>query len=504
MKKRFLVALTVVLVARPFQGRAICGPARPALSDHAECSHLVMLKFPDVKVTEATAVPAAQGATTGAIRAAHCKVSGVIGAEIKFTLLLPNEWNGKFFMGGGGGFVGTVQNSAQSTVNLGYATAGTDTGHQGGAVDAGWALNNIERRVNFGYLAVHRTADVAKSIVLSYYGSASTRSYFSGCSRGGGQAMMEALRYPDDFDGVVAGAPAMDWTGIGAQFIKDAQAAFPAGASAPLVTPDVLKSIDAQIMAACDALDGVKDGTMEDPRRCTLSVDKMTGLTDAQRIALKKIYSETRARDGVLFPGQPYGGEGELQGWPAWITGAPLPGQTAPSLRVGFGTELFKYFVFNDPAWDYTKYQFANFRKDTELTASYLNSNDPKLDAFKAKNHKVIMWHGWADAGLSPLGTTEFYEQVEARDPNARDFFRLFMLPGVLHCGGGRGPDTVDWVSAIVDWVEHGKAPDRLVARKAATAGGAIERTRPLCPYPQHAEYTGTGSTDEEKNFVCR
>src|SRR5207248_1106950 len=234
--------------------------------------------------------------------------------EIKFTLLLPNEGNGKFFMGGGGGFVGTVQNSAQSTVNLGYATAGTDTGHQGGAVEAGWALNNIERRVNFGYLAVHRTADVAKSIVLSYYGSASTRSYFSGCSRGGGQAMMEALRYPDDFDGVVAGAPAMDWTGIGAQFIKDAQAAFPAGAS------------------------------------------------------------------------------------------APLPGQTAPSLRVGFGTELFKYFVFNDPAWDYTKYQFANFRKDTELTASYLNSNDPKLDAFKANNHKVIMWHGWADAGLSPLG----------------------------------------------------------------------------------------------------
>ena len=501
MKKRFLVALTVVLVARPFQGRAIGGPERPAPPDHAECSHLVMLKFPDVKVTEATAVPAAQGATTGAIRAAYQRNRVALEHLRQQASPLKGTARADFNQ-----VVSDQELALTQTEQLkrGYAVVATDTGHQGGAVEAGWALNNIERRVNFGYLAVHRTADVAKSIVLSYYGSASTRSYFSGCSRGGGQAMMEALRYPDDFDGVVAGAPAMDWTGIGAQFIKDAQAAFPAGASAPLVTPDVLKSIDAQIMAACDALDGVKDGTMEDPRRCTLSVDKMTGLTDAQRIALKKIYSETRARDGVLFPGQPYGGEGELQGWPAWITGAPLPGQTAPSLRVGFGTELFKYFVFNDPAWDYTKYQFANFRKDTELTASYLNSNDPKLDAFKAKNHKVIMWHGWADAGLSPLGTTEFYEQVEARDPNARDFFRLFMLPGVLHCGGGRGPDTVDWVSAIVDWVEHGKAPDRLVARKAATAGGAIERTRPLCPYPQHAEYTGTGSTDEEKNFVCR
>ena len=510
MKNRLLaalgVAVVIAIVSPPLPatvvGAELARPAvSPRVSDHAECSHLVMLKFPDVKVTEAAAVPPA---TTGAIRVAHCKVSGVIGTEIKFTLLLPNEWNGKFFMGGGGGFVGTVQNSAQATVNLGYATAGTDTGHQGGTVDAKWALNNVERRVNFGYLAVHRTADVAKSIIASYYGSASTRHYFSGCSRGGGQAVMEALRYPDDFDGVVSGAPAMDWTGIGAQFIKDAQAAFPAGVSAPLFTADVLKSIDAQIMAACDALDGVKDGIMEDPRRCTLSVDKMTGLTDAQRIALKKIYAETRVRDGVLFPGQPYGGEGELQGWPAWITGAPLPGQTAPSLRVGFGTELFKYFVFNDPSWDYTKYEFANFKKDTELTASYLNSNDPKLDGFKAKNHKLIMWHGWADAGLSPLGTTDFYEQVEARDPNAHDFFRLFMLPGVLHCGGGRGPDTVDWVSAIVDWVEHGKAPDRLVARKTAAGADALERTRPLCPYPQHAQYTGSGSTDDEKNFVCK
>src|SRR5207237_6732068 len=150
---------------------------------------------------------------------------------------------------------------------------------------------NIERRVNFGYLAVHRTADVAKSIVLSYYGTASHPSDFSSCSRGGGQAMMEALRYPDDFDGVVAGAPAMDWTGIGAQFIKDAQAAFPAGASAPLLTPDVLKSIDAQIMAACDALDGVKDGTREDRRRCTLSAAKLTGPTDAQSTRPKTSYS---------------------------------------------------------------------------------------------------------------------------------------------------------------------------------------------------------------------
>ena len=183
-----------------------------------------MLKLPDVKITDATAVPAA---TTGAIRAAHCRVNGVIGGDIQFSLLLPDEWNRKFVMGGGGGFVGGIENQARASVNAGYATVGTDTGHKGGITDASWALNNPERQVNFGYLAVHRTAEVAKAIVRSYYGANEARSYFSGCSNGGRQALMEAQRYPDDFDGIVAGAPAYDFTGIGAQFIKDIQAAFP-------------------------------------------------------------------------------------------------------------------------------------------------------------------------------------------------------------------------------------------------------------------------------------
>ncbi|HZR25619.1 MAG TPA: tannase/feruloyl esterase family alpha/beta hydrolase [Vicinamibacterales bacterium] len=487
MTKRLLVALLVC--------SAMALAERPAYAQHAECSHLVMLKFPDVKISAATAVPAA---TTGPIRAAHCKVDGVIGTEIKFQLLLPDEWNHKFFMGGGGGFVGTVQNSAAPTVNEGYATVGTDTGHSGGPVDGKWALNNIERRVNFGYLAVHRTADVAKAIIASYYGSSSTKNYFLGCSRGGGQAMMEAVRYPDDFDGVVAGAPAMDWTGIGAEFIKDAQAAFPAG-GAPLFTPEIMKSVGMQILAACDAIDGVKDGVMEDPRKCKVDINALTGLSDAQKTALKKIYGEVRTKEGVLYPGQPFGGEDQQAGWPTWVSGGgPLPG----SLRYGFGTELFKYFVFNDPNWDYTKYEFTNFKKDTELTASYLNSNNPDLDAFKSKGHKVIMWHGWADAGLSPFGTVQYYEQVESRDPKAQDYFRLFMLPGVLHCGGGAGPDTVDWTHAIADWVEKGTAPDRLTAKKMSS--GAATMSRPVCPYPQHAVYSGTGDPNDEKNFACK
>ena len=456
-----------------------------------------MLKFPDVKVTAADAVPANPG---GAIRVAHCKVEGVIGTEIHFRLLLPDEWNGRFFMGGGGGFVGSIQNSAAPTVNDGFATVGTDTGHTGGVIDAKWALNNIERRVNFGYLAVHRTADVAKAIVASYYGNAPSKNYFLGCSRGGGQGVMEALRYPDDFDGVVAGAPAMDWTGIAAQFLKDAQTAFPAP-NAPLFTPEVMKAVGTQILDKCDALDGVKDGVMDDPRKCTVDVGSLTGLSDAQKAALKKIYAAPRAKDGtVLYAAQPFGGETEGAGWPAWITGGAMPGGT--SARFGFGTELFKYFIFNDPKWDYTKYDFANYKNDTELTASYLNSNDPNLDAFEAKGHKIIMWHGWADAGLSPLGTLQYYEQVQARDAKSKEFFRLFMLPGVLHCGGGAGPDVVDWPQAIVNWVEKGSAPDRLIAKKESS--GAVSRTRPVCAYPQHAVYSGSGSTDDEKSFVCK
>ena len=342
MKPRlFAVFVLAVLAAAPALGA----------TDHAECSHLTMLKLPDVKVTDATSVPAAP---TGAIRVAHCRVNGVIGSEIHFTLLLPDEWNRRFMMGGGGGFVGQIQNQAGASVNSGYATVGTDTGHQGGITDAGWALNNLEREVNFGYLAVHRTAETAKAIVRSYYGANETRAYFSGCSNGGRQAMMEAQRFPDDFDGIVAGAPAYDFTGIGAQFIKDVQAVFPdpRNLSARLFTLDTLKSVEAQIVARCDALDGVKDGLIEDPRACKIDVGSLTGLTEAQRTALKTIYGETKNKDGVITPAQPVGGEGEaINGWAQWIVGgaAPLPGQTAPSARFAFGTEMFKYFVFTIP-----------------------------------------------------------------------------------------------------------------------------------------------------------
>ena len=304
---------------------------------HRECAGLTSLTLPDIKIGEAVAVPAA---TSGEIRAAHCRVTGVIGTEIRFSLLLPDTWNGKFMMGGGGGFVGMIDNQANTTVNDGYATVGTDTGHQGEMFDAGWALDNLERQVNFGYVAVHRTAETAKAILRHYYGATEKHSYFSGCSNGGRQGLMEAQRFPDDFDGIVVGAPALDFVGMAAQFVKDMQAVFPdpRNLSAPMFTPETLKSVEAQIVEKCDAVDGVKDGLLEDPRRCNVDVAGLAGLSDGQRAALKKIYAETSGKEGAIYPARPVGGEGEVDGWPAWITGgsryATPPGPKS-GLRIG-------------------------------------------------------------------------------------------------------------------------------------------------------------------------
>ncbi len=316
---------------------------------HRECAGLTSLTLPDIKIGEAVAVPTA---TSGDIRAAHCRVTGVIGTEIRFSLLLPDNWNGKFMMGGGGGFVGMIDNQAKTTVNDGYATVGTDTGHQGEMFDASWALDNVERQVNYGYVAVHRTAETAKAILRHYYGATEKHSYFSGCSNGGRQGLMEAQRFPDDFDGIVVGAPVHDFVGLAAQFVRDAQAVFPdpRNLSAPMFTLETLKSVEAQIVEKCDAVDGVKDGLLEDPRRCNVDLAGLAGLSDGQRAALRKMYAETSGKAGAIYPARPVGGEGEVDSWPVWITGgSPYATPQAPSLGFALATHFFKFLVFNDP-----------------------------------------------------------------------------------------------------------------------------------------------------------
>jgi len=454
MKSRMAFGLALVCavssIADPEAARGQDRPGGGGKS--AGCAAMGSLRLPDVRITAAVAVDAGT-APGGSFKKAHCKVAGVIGREIRFEVLLPDDWNHRFFMGGGGGFVGAVVNQAASSVNAGFATAGTDTGHQGNAIQAGWALDDLERQLNFGHLAVHRTAAVAKAIVRAYYDSDATRSYFLGCSRGGGQALMEAQRYPDDFDGIVSAAPAMDWPGIAAAFVKNSQAAFPDPAALrdSVISRDNLKLLESRILAACDANDGVKDGVLEDPRDCPFKVadigacaDDRPGpecLTKGERAAIERIYAPTVNQDGVIYYGQPFGGEGETEGWQNWITGVNeqmLAGGGTPSLQWAFGSEFFKYFVFHDPAWDYSRYDLSTWKRDTRLAATFMNATNPDLAAFKSGGHKLLLWHGWSDPALSALATIGYYQQVEARDPAVRDFFRMFLLPGVLHCGGGR------------------------------------------------------------------
>ena len=493
------VSLAILLAAQASSGGLAAGVAtRP------DCAALKALQLPDTKITNAAPVAAGVAA---AVHRAHCVVEGTVGREIRFRLLLPDDWNRKFMMGGGGGFVGSVDNQAGGSINAGYATVGTDTGHQGAVTSASWALNDVERQVNFGHAGVHRVAETAKAIIRHYYNAPIERAYFSGCSNGGRQALMEAQRYPDDFDGIIAGAPAADFTGIGAQFIKDIKALYPDPKSlaAPPLTAETLTSIERQIVQKCDAIDGVTDGLLDDPRRCIVDFNQLTGVTDAQKQMLRTIYGETRNQDGVIFPAQPVGSEGDPSAWQGWITGPNKLTQSfqkVPSLRFAFGTEMFKYFIYGDPGWDYSNYDFGTFRKDAALASSFLNATNPNLDAFKARNGRLIIWHGWSDAALSALGTIKYVDEVRARDAASNDYLRTFLMPGVLHCAGGPGPDRADWTAVLENWVEKGVAPERVVAGK--NEGGKVVRTRPLCAYPQRAVYNGTGSIDDEKNFSCR
>lgn len=482
--------------------------AQVAVSPQITCGELKALRLPGV---DFKTVDHQEETEKG--KSSFCRVLGVIGNEINFELLLPDQWNGRFVMGGGGGFVGSIQNNERRRVHQGYATVGTDTGHRGPGIKADWAYNNLERQVNFGHLAVHRTAEVSKVILYYYYGKDPEYSYFLGCSRGGGQAMMEAQRYPGDFNGIVAGAPAYNWPAFGAEFIQNMQYLYPMAGEfdEPVITPDNLKLLQELILDQCDEMDGVRDGILNDPRECFFDLDFLPVCSDdrpsedcftlVQIEAIRAIYNGPVSPRGEIYPGFPFGGEDDPGGWHAWIVG-PNPGTTPmdfPSLQFGFGTEIYKYLIFNDPDWDYLSYDFTNFNEDTQLAASNLDATQTDYTAFRDLGGKMILYHGWSDAALSALSTIEHYESVLAKDPEAGTFLRLFMLPGVLHCGGGPGPDFADWLRIIRDWVEKGKAPERVVMSKIAQ--GKTTMTRPVFPYPRKAVYDGKGDPDLESSY---
>ncbi len=479
------------------------------------CEALAGLDLINMQVTKAEVVLA------GETQPVHCHITGVIEPEINFELLLPEEWNSRFMMGGGGGFVGSVQNSALNygfgagALERGYATVGTDTGHVGTRIEAGWALNSAVRQENFGYRAVHLTTDAAKSIIRHYYKQDPEYSYFVGCSRGGGQGMMESQRYPDDFDGIVAGAPAYHWTAFTAGMVQTQQALYPDGdISSPIITFDTRALLAETINTVCDAQDGVEDDVLNDPQSCNFKPEDLPRCTEgqpgadcvtaAQLAAIKSIYDGPTSNGEPIFAGFPLGGESESGGWDNWITGSEsIRARGVPALHYGFGTEFYKYFVFNDADWDFTSYDFSTWKDDVRAVSGIVDAVDTDLSAFNASGGKMVFWTGWSDPAITALGTVDYYEAVEAEDANARDYARLYMLPGVLHCSGGPGPSQVDWIEAIRAWVEEGHAPEQLVAHKVGDSQ-EIVMTRPVCPYPQVAIYDGQGDSNDAGSFSCQ
>ena len=485
--------------------------AAPVFAQSGSCEKLTGLSLPDTTITLAHAVgagefkPAAGAAAPFQNLPAFCRVAATLApskdSDIKIEVWLPaSGWNGKFQATGNGGWSGAINPGALAgAVRRGYAAAGTDTGHSGGG--ASFALGHPEKLVDFGYRAVHEMTVKAKAIIAAYYGDAPKFSYWNGCSSGGKQGLKEAQRFPNDYDGIIAGAPANYWTHLmfGDLWPAEVTLTDPAAYIPPAKYPLIHRAV----LEACDALDGVKDGLIEDPRRCQFDPKVLLCkgeadagcLTAAQVEAARKIYAGAKnSRTGQqVFPGMAPGSE---LGWGA-LAGGPEP--------LGIPVEHFKYVVFKDPGWNF---KALNFDSDVALADKIdnglLNATDPDLKDFFARGGKLVQYHGWNDQLITPFNSINYYRSVEERlgAGNLRDHYRLFMVPGMTHCGGGEGPAAFDMVSEIERWVEQGKAPDQIIA--AHRSNNAADRTRPLCPYPQVAQYKGSGSIDDAANFVCK
>jgi feruloyl esterase len=407
-------------------------------------------------------------------------------------------WNGKFQEVGNGGWNGDIQyGELADALRRGYATSSTNTGHAGGS--ASFALGHPEKVIDFGYRAIHETAIVSKSVIAALYDGPQQISYFTGCSGGGRQAFDEAQRYPEDFDGIIAGDPGYDRTGESFQLVAAAQAMYrnPAGK----LTPGKLSVLHQAALDACDALDGIKDGIITDPTRCKFdlavtlckSADGANCLTPAQVETANKFYTALKdPKTGEeIFPGFEPGSE--LR-WSALGEG--------PLLMAG---DLFKYIVFQNPHWDYLT---LDINKDLALArkmdSGVISPTSTNLKKFVDRGGKLIMYHGWGDQNVAPLSSVEYYEKlVNALGQNQVDrSVRLYMVPGMGHCGGGEGPNIFDTLTALEKWQEEKTAPQEIIASQIEN--GSVTRTRPLCPYPQVAQYKGSGSTDRAENFACR
>ena len=489
----------------------------------ANCAAVQKQHLTDVKITEAVAVAATRDSTTP-VHVAHCRVAGTIGKEIRFVALLPDAWNGKFFMGGGGGYVGSVDNSAIGSVDEGYASVGTDTGHEGSPIEARWALGHPDRVENFGHIAVHRTAETAKALLKAYYGKDPERSYFLGCSNGGRQALMEAQRYPADFDGIFSRVPVIQWTGLQHAGLRDGLALTNGG----WMDAAQVKLVADAVLAACDGADGAADGIVADPVGCRARFDvtrlRCSGapsdqcLTEAQVRAVQTLHAPLdlgmELANGLRsYPGRGPSGEntpasGPTGGWRAWWTGsAPpaFPPVPANGIAWFYGAGAIQYFYARDPKADLRSYRIQDHAQRVREVSALMDSTDPDLSAFAAHGGKLILLENLGDYAQSPYAGIGYHDAVVQRlgRETVDRFFKLFTAPGVDHVGTG-APANADLFAALVAWVEDGRPPARLqLVEQDAKPPFAVRRSRPLCEWPQVPRYRG-GDVNTAGSFACR
>ena len=518
-----MLALFVVLAAPSFA---------------ATCESLTTLKLPDTTITSAQPVAAGAfippGSTAPPASAknlpAFCRVMATLkpapDSDIKIEIWLPlTGWNGKYRGQGNGGFAGTITYPGMAVaIAEGYATASTDTGHAATAADSSWALGHPDKIVDFGWRAIHEMTVKAKAVIQAFYGEQPKQSYFSACSNGGRQGLMEAQRFPADYNGIIAGAPANYWTQVFAAFLWNMQAMQAEPGS--YIEAKKVPAIAAAVVAACDADDGVKDGVLNDPRECHFDPkvllckegDSESCLTAPQVAALKKIYDgPVDSKGKQMFPGFLPGGEQGNGGWATWITQSP-----GKDLQTAFASGFFNNMIStkgNEKLDLKTINVEAAVKMADEQQAQTFNATDPNMKAFMDRGGKLIVYHGWSDAALPPLGAIKYFSSVQAAmgADKTDSFMRLYMVPGMQHCGGGPGANAFgefgpagdaqhDLYQALEQWVEKGLAPDKIIAKKFVSEADhtqGVKMTRPLCPYPQSTKYKGTGDTNDAASFAC-
>lgn len=487
---------------------ASTSPGVVTLAAPLPCDALDDLSLPDV--TAITAQLVTSGSSDGQSNLpAFCRVALTVAPQVNVAVWLPTQatYTGRFQAVGGGGYAGTISFGAMAgALRNGYATASTDTGHSAFTQPGGsFALNpdgtlNWQLIEDFASRSLIELTKKAKTLIAAFYGQNAEYSYWNGCSTGGRQGLMLAQRFPEGYDGILSAAPAINWD----RFI-------PAELWPQIVMRQELGGPIAQCklgiasqaaVSSCDGLDGVVDGVVDEPRRCDFDPSSLIGtstpcgeFTAADARVIRMIWEGARGTDGSFL-------------WYGLAKGAPL-NSLAGTFPFPIATDHFRYWIEQNPAFNWQTLDYAGFeqgfRESQELFNGVIGTDDPDLSAFRNAGGKVLIWHGWSDQLIFPEGTIDYYERVIKTfhsNKQVQRFARLFMAPGVFHCGGGTGPQVFDSFGALVRWVENGDAPDRILASRVEN--GVVVRTRPLCAYPDVARYDRKGDPNSAESFKCK